>query len=205
VRAAHATTIRAQASAKILSLLRGVADPPAIMIGGPSAVAEERGPRQASSPALAGWIRGRFRQSLFGARPFELAFPSPLGRGCLAAGAFTSRSEAGEGFVPPMPLRRSPGKPSRCPKEPPIDDVGKCRGTYEGPRMPFGNSLFARCHPESRFGRGEGPLSFAWRPFPRPAWRSAWNSEGSLPPIPLRRSPRKPSRGHAGPPMDDVR
>jgi hypothetical protein len=57
-------------------------------------------------------------------------------RGWTAAGVLTSRSRTDEGFVPAVPLRRPPQKPSRGADEPPIDDKGKCRGTDEGAANP---------------------------------------------------------------------
>jgi hypothetical protein len=40
--------------------------------------------------------------------------------------------QTGDGFLPAAPIQRSPQKPPRGHKEPPIDDAGECRGTCEG-------------------------------------------------------------------------
>ena len=67
------------------------------------------GPRRLESTPVAVHLlplgEGRRNQAL--PRPRQESFPSPPGRGWLAAGAFTSRGETGEGSLPRL-LRRQP-------------------------------------------------------------------------------------------------
>jgi hypothetical protein len=167
-RPSRATRVRAGAPAQIPSLLRGESDFGTREIG--EAVTQARdGPRPAGEvlmheqPPSYGPQAGEGCLPLVRPRHFsKLTFPSPAGRGWTVAGAFTSRSGTGEGSLAPVSLRHSSQKPSRVHEEPPIDDTGECRGTYEGAESArFGKSLFvSRCRaaPPCRLCGKAGPF-----------------------------------------------
>jgi hypothetical protein len=59
-------------------------------------------------------------------------------------GSRPRRRGTGEGSLSPIPLRHSPQEPSCRHEEPPIDDMGEFRGTYEGARTRFSNACSFR-------------------------------------------------------------